>query len=172
MSHKRKRDETPFRNDFRNDATSPSSAESDPNKPKHNSNGTSAESNTFTSPPTMVNKAKDIYAYNCPPSVGDHEDSKEGVLSDERPRIGAIYEKLKVHEQPTRERLKELSKKDPTFHVGREIADSVHVLKIISSAKPVYIDIAGEKADRGATLLQEGKKLVAEAQQYLLRSRL
>lgn len=89
-----------------------------------------------------------------------------------RPKVGEIYQAIRVHQESTVKRLKDLCIKEPTIDVGIEMADAASLLRLMSFSTN-EIEIAGEKALKGAMLLlqaeilrNEGQKLLSECQDF------
>ena len=100
-------------------------------------------------------------------SHGDQLDLAMAQRLFERSTTKEIFNNLKTDLQPVIvKRLKELSELKPTFDVGHEMADSAYLLKLLNSSNP-KLETVGKNAGKGAMLLQEGMRLIAEAQKIL-----
>ncbi|XP_054781629.1 uncharacterized protein LOC129288856 isoform X2 [Prosopis cineraria] len=87
-----------------------------------------------------------------------------------RPKIGGVYQAIRVHRERTVKRLKELCNEEPTIDVGIEMADAASLLKLMSSSTDEIIESAGQKAHRGASLLLQAEILRKNGLQLLSES--
>ncbi|KAK7395129.1 hypothetical protein VNO78_15672 [Psophocarpus tetragonolobus] len=84
-----------------------------------------------------------------------------------RPKTGGIYKAIVDQRECTVKRLKDLSNKEPTIDVGVEMADAVHLLKLMNLSSN-EIDMAGQKGHKGAMLLLQAEILFKKGQELIV----